>query len=94
MRFFAITLALLVGLNTAAAAQESDDGSGRLDQLFSDMLGAVDPWLRDLGAMLGDLSGWHAPEVLPNGDILIRRRHEDQEPSEPSVEGSDGTLEL
>ncbi|WP_127105672.1 hypothetical protein [Pararhodobacter zhoushanensis] len=89
----AMILALLVSLGTPAVAQEADE-PGRLDQLFSDMLGAIDPWMRELSAMLGDLSGWHAPEVLPNGDILIRRRHEDQAPSEPSVEGSDGSLEL
>ena len=34
----------------------------------------VDPILRDLADLMGDLSGWEAPEVLPNGDILIRRR--------------------
>lgn len=34
----------------------------------------VDPFLRDLADLMGDLSGWEAPEVLPNGDILIRRR--------------------
>lgn len=32
------------------------------------------PLLQDLGAMIDDLSAYHAPEMLPNGDILIRRR--------------------
>lgn len=34
----------------------------------------MEPWLRDLAEMLGDLDRWEAPEILPNGDILIRRR--------------------
>lgn len=34
----------------------------------------VEPYLRDLAEMLGDLNRWEAPVVLPNGDILIRRR--------------------
>jgi hypothetical protein len=45
----------------------------------------VDPMLRELADLLGDLSGWEAPEVLPNGDILIRRRPrpEGQPPEAP-----------
>lgn len=34
----------------------------------------MEPYLRDLAEMLGDLNRWEAPEILPNGDILIRRR--------------------
>lgn len=34
----------------------------------------MEPALRDLGAMLGDLRNYHAPEKLPNGDIIIRRK--------------------
>ncbi|WP_085826116.1 hypothetical protein [Roseovarius gaetbuli] len=32
------------------------------------------PALSDLMAKVGDLSAYHAPEVLPNGDIIIRRK--------------------
>ena len=34
----------------------------------------AEPMLRDLMAMMDDLTNYHAPEVLPNGDILIRRK--------------------
>lgn len=34
----------------------------------------MEPYLRELAEMLGDLNRWEAPEILPNGDILIRRR--------------------
>jgi len=32
------------------------------------------PLLQDLNGMIDDMSAYHAPEILPNGDILIRRR--------------------
>ena len=92
MRAGCLILALCLAASVALPAG-AQQGAGRLDQLFSDMLGAVDPWLRDLGDVLGDLSGWHAPEVLPNGDILIRRRQPDQDAELPSVDDSGG-LEL
>lgn len=47
---------------------------GEVGRLFSELMGRIDPYWGRLTEMLGDLSGWHAPEVLPNGDILIRRR--------------------
>lgn len=58
-----------------------DPVSGPLGGLLSDLMRQVDPWLAELAQMLGDVSGWHAPEVLENGDILIRRR----QPVEPEV---------
>ncbi len=36
--------------------------------------GEMEPMLRDLSAMIGDIKNYHAPEVLPNGDIIIRRK--------------------
>jgi hypothetical protein len=45
---------------------------------MQDDLGAalkeMEPALRELGAMIGDLRNYHAPERLPNGDIIIRRK--------------------
>jgi len=32
------------------------------------------PMLRDLAALLGDVQHYEAPERLPNGDVLIRRK--------------------
>ena len=39
----------------------------------------LDPTLEDLAEKLGDLNAYHAPEVLENGDIIIRRKA----PSDP-----------
>lgn len=38
--------------------------------LMSEMEPAVD----GLESFLQDLNGYHAPEVMPNGDIIIRRK--------------------
>ena len=97
MQKFPVKPALLAALMTASAmpalAQDSDnDTANRLRGLFDDMMGTVDPWLSDLSEMLGDLSGWHAPERLPNGDILIRRR-DDQEPEAVPEDDAEGGAE-
>ncbi len=34
----------------------------------------MEPQLRALGNMIGDIRNYHAPEKLPNGDIIIRRK--------------------
>ncbi|WP_460274968.1 AAA+ family ATPase [Celeribacter sp. ULVN23_4] len=41
-----------------------------LEQLFEDM----GPALEDLEGFVDDLNAYEAPEILPNGDILIRRK--------------------
>ena len=56
--------------------------------LFNHMLGQVEPSLQDMAktlqeaqpklmeilAMIDDLANYHAPEKLPNGDIILRRK--------------------
>lgn len=41
-------------------------------------LEALQPKLRELMALVGDLQNYHAPEKLPNGDIIMRRKSEQQ----------------
>jgi len=61
------------------------EGLGLLEQgtrlMLRGLMEELGPALREMeegfGAlqeMLGDMTLYHAPEVLPNGDILIRRR--------------------
>jgi len=45
-----------------------------LMQELGPALREMESGLRELEALIGDLSLYHAPEVLPNGDILIRRK--------------------
>lgn len=49
-----------------------DEMEPALDELQS-MGGELGPKLLELIDIIGDLNEYHAPEKLPNGDILIRR---------------------
>ncbi len=52
---------------------------------FGADLAALRPMLEDLARMIGDVRNYQAPEMLPNGDIIIRRR-----PPEPAPEAGEG----
>ena len=54
-----------------------DDMEPALDEMQNGLGTAVEelgPVLRNLAAMMGDIRNYHAPEMLPNGDIIIRRK--------------------
>ena len=59
-----------------------------LDKLTEEVL----PLLEKLGEKVGEISEYHAPEVLPNGDIIIRRKIPEELPPKDEEEGE--TLEL
>lgn len=50
------------------------DGMGRALDGIEPTLRQVGPALRELVALMGDIENYEAPERLPNGDILIRRK--------------------
>ncbi|GHC45829.1 AAA+ family ATPase [Neogemmobacter tilapiae] len=59
---------------------------------LDDMAKALDeaaPKIQELMGMIGDIRNYRAPEVLPNGDILIRKKT----PAEIAAEG-EGEIEL
>jgi hypothetical protein len=82
MRRSVLALCLWAAIGGGAALAQSpdhgrapsDEPAGRIGRLLGDLMGQIDPYWRDLTQMLGDVSGWQPPEILPNGDILIRRR--------------------
>ena len=41
---------------------------------MGDAMAQMEPKLRELMAMVDDITNYHAPEMLENGDILIRRK--------------------
>lgn len=67
------------------------DMAGNLDRMAEE----AEPMLRELARLMGDIANYHPPEVLPNGDILIRRRQpgEPPAPREPQF-GPGGETEL
>ena len=66
---------------TPALAQEDNslrEGMDLLSEgtrlLLKGLMGEIEPALRELEGALQDLNAYHPPEVLPNGDIIIRRK--------------------
>ena len=68
--------------------------------LFRGLRGEAEPTLRDMvdamrdlnwnGLTFRDVDDYHPPEVLPNGDIIIRRKT----PLDPVDPDGDGDIEL
>ncbi len=76
------------------------DMEPQMRQLEKD-LSQLEPELRGFLEQMRDMVQYHPPEVLPNGDILIRRRDPDQTPPDkdappaPDAGGADAPpLEL
>ena len=75
---------LLDGLMTEV--EPALDEMGRALSGIEPALREMQPAVRDLITMLGDIRYYKAPEKLPNGDIIIRRKTE----SELLLEGLTG----
>ncbi len=45
-----------------------------LQKDFDEAMDEMGPALGQLVEMIGDIRNYHAPELLPNGDIIIRRK--------------------
>ncbi|KMW57633.1 ATPases of the AAA+ class [Candidatus Rhodobacter oscarellae] len=79
-RFAPMALAAAL-LALPAQSQDSDlkEGVDLLSEgtrlLMRGLMGELEPTLRELEGALRDWQGYHPPEVLPNGDIIIRRKH-------------------
>jgi hypothetical protein len=68
-----------------------DDAQNDLGATLNDMA----PALRELSDYVGDLSLYQLPEVLPNGDVLIRRKVPlPAPPVRLGVPNADGTVDL
>ena len=68
-----------------------------MDKALSDMKPMVEeigPRFQELIALMGDVQNYQAPEVLPNGDILIRRKVPLVPKIGPRLPGPNGEIEL
>lgn len=98
MRRFAVLLSLLA-LPLAAEQHDPtpDEPMGRdlmgeaLRLFMQGLMSEMEPALDDLSELLGEIDSYHPPEMLPNGDIIIRRKT--PLGAEPDV-GEDGEVEL
>ena len=63
------------------------DRAQEMEPALRQFVEEMGPSLRDLMVEIGDLSAFHAPEVLPNGDILLRRKSPQDVQDTPTPEG-------
>ncbi len=70
------------------AMRELEDLAQEMEPALREFADEMGPALRDLMAEVEDWSAYHAPEILPNGDIILRKKT----PEEIAEEG--GEVEL
>ncbi|MBT8457813.1 MAG: AAA+ family ATPase [Rhodobacteraceae bacterium] len=96
MRLFAI-LIVSFALTQPATAQDDVPPRGEMEQgldllgegtrlLLRGLMDELEPALRGLREGLEDLDAYHPPEMLPNGDIIIRRKRAPGPPAEGEVD--------
>ncbi len=77
--FFGALLAAALALAPAAAQERS------LEEAEEMAVEALERVMKALGLVIDSIPQYEAPEVLPNGDIIIRRIHPDgkSKPDDP-----------
>lgn len=83
---------LLRALDETLADVDREELTAEAQRAWDEAREALGPTLSALQDALGDLQMYHPPEVLPNGDILIRRRQNPADASsetDPSAEGAE-----
>ena len=74
-RLTAIVIAAFLAVPLQAQEETGRDLMGEALRLFmKGLIDEMEPAVNGLEGFLEDLNGYHAPEVLPNGDIIIRRK--------------------
>ena len=85
---------ILLCLATPALAQDDEQGidlmSEALKLFMRGLMQEIEPAMEGMEGLLQDLSAYHPPEILPNGDIIIRRKT----PVERGPDEGSGEVEL
>ena len=58
-----------------------------MEPALRDFAREMGPALADILGKIEDLSAYHPPEMLPNGDIIIRKKTPDETENQPLSEG-------
>lgn len=72
--------------------READELSAQALETIEDFVKLLEPMFESLALFIDDLPSYHAPETLPNGDIIIRRKREGDTLTDPNAP-SDGATE-
>ncbi len=70
------------------ALKDLEGMAGEIEPAIREFAREMGPAFSELLARIDDLSNYHAPEMLPNGDIIIRRKEPlvpDEAPEEPET---------
>ncbi|MEO1538038.1 MAG: hypothetical protein AAFR73_09930 [Pseudomonadota bacterium] len=71
-------LVIMAFLATPAFAQDEDRGRDLMAEalrlFMQGFMAEMEPALEDLQGFVDNLNAYHPPEILPNGDIIIRRK--------------------
>lgn len=95
------TTAALLAISPAVQAQNTDWPELRqfLERFAEESQEMLDDWAEDIAPLLeglrnkvDDLSLYEPPEILPNGDIIIRRKPDT--PEDKSETTPEGTIDL
>ena len=81
-----LTIALLAFPLGAARADSLQENKAEAERLATEALTKI---MRALNLMIDTVPQYAAPEVLPNGDIIIRRLNPEEHEDEP-IETDDG----
>lgn len=80
--------------------EEMDPAMSRLQEFVEEAGPAMDSFMREMGPALIDLfeqvkdfSTYHPPEILPNGDIILRKKADPVPGPEPEIDGK-GHIDL
>lgn len=91
MRIVATVLVLAMS-TLPGTAQEAPEGEGKdlmaeaLRLFMQGLMQEMEPALDDMRGFLDNLDAYHPPEVLPNGDIIIRRKRQVEDLPEGETE--------
>ncbi len=75
-----LMIAMLAVPMGAARADSFQDSTKEAERLASEALARI---MRALNLLADSVPQYAAPEVLPNGDIIIRRLHREESDDEP-----------
>ncbi len=95
----ALSTILFVCLAAFPATAQEDEPQGRdlmaeaLRLFMQGFMAEMEPALEDLEGFVANLNAYHPPEVLPNGDIIIRRKTPLEREMEEQLE-EDGEIDL
>ena len=75
MRRFILPFCLILATPVAAQEDRGRDLMAEALRLFMQgFMAEMEPTLDDLQGFVDSLNAYHPPEILPNGDIIIRRK--------------------